>query len=434
MAEFVEILDSIMGSHKTNGIIKWMDENPDERYMYVSPLLSEVDEKSRLQTDLKYITFESPESSGDVPKSEDLLEKLKCGVNICCTHALYLLMDKRHLEEINKHGYIVIIDEELGVIESFDKYSADDVDLLLRDNNISISPTDGMISWIGLPVGNECQYRPFANLCNSKALYAVKRKTKKTDKDDDGKLMVTQLPIELFTSAKRVIIMTYMFEKNILDCFLKLKGIVTKEFEGVETTVVSKEYIRSLITLIPPSPEVKYISMSSGGYKEMNQDSCTLIANYIRGVCRNAGATTTDVMYTFPKEYVSPTRSNGKRIRPKSFVQYSIPKLDIDGQRVKNKQGEDVYITEPCWLYSSCRATNKYSFKWCLVHCYDRYPHKTVNSYLQDYGHSPSSNVFATSEICQWVWRSRVRNGEPIVLAIGSRRMYNLFNKWLLED
>ena len=41
MANEVEILDAIMGSNKTNGIIKWMDNHPNEKYIYISPLLSE---------------------------------------------------------------------------------------------------------------------------------------------------------------------------------------------------------------------------------------------------------------------------------------------------------------------------------------------------------------------------------------------------------
>ena len=35
MAETVEILDSIMGSNKTNGILKWIDSNPNEKYIYL---------------------------------------------------------------------------------------------------------------------------------------------------------------------------------------------------------------------------------------------------------------------------------------------------------------------------------------------------------------------------------------------------------------
>ena len=36
MAEFIEIVDSIMGSSKTNRLLEWIDNNPDERYLYVS--------------------------------------------------------------------------------------------------------------------------------------------------------------------------------------------------------------------------------------------------------------------------------------------------------------------------------------------------------------------------------------------------------------
>ena len=43
MAEFVEVLDSMMGSSKTTGIIKWIEQNPNEKYLYISPLLSEVE-------------------------------------------------------------------------------------------------------------------------------------------------------------------------------------------------------------------------------------------------------------------------------------------------------------------------------------------------------------------------------------------------------
>lgn len=425
MAQYVEILDSIMGSNKTNGIIKWMDEHPDERYMYVSPLLSEVTGDSRLQTDLKYISFEYPESVEGGTKSDDLLNKLKSNVNICCTHSLYLLMDDSHLQEIKARGYVVIIDEELGVIDGLENYSRDDLDYLIAKKDITIGDTDGMISWVGGVVGKDAKYKHLSNLCNSKSVYAAKRQ---------DNVMVTQLPIALFTCAKRVIIMTYMFEGNILDCFLKLKGIEIRPFTEVETTKISKEDIRALITLIPPTEVLRNIKMSYLGYERNSKSDCTKIESYIRNVCRAHHASSFDVMYTFPKKLTDTERSNGKKIRPASFTEYKIIKTDASGNPTLDKHGEHTIITEPCWLYASCRATNKYAFKWCLIHAYDRYPKAPVESYLQDYGHAPSRNVYAISDICQWVWRSRIRNGEPIVLAIASKRMYNLFNQWLEED
>lgn len=123
MADCVEILDSIMGSNKTNGILKWMDNNPDEKFLYISPLLSEVDSNSRLQTDLKHISFEYPDvdiENGIESKSDDLLKKLRSNCNIGATHSLYLSMTEEHLREIESRNYHVVIDEELGVIDSFE--------------------------------------------------------------------------------------------------------------------------------------------------------------------------------------------------------------------------------------------------------------------------------------------------------------------------
>lgn len=426
MAECVEILDSIMGSNKTNGVLKWMDENPDERYLYISPLLSEVDATSRLQTDLKHITFEYPEIDDADTKSDDFLEKLRSNCNIGATHSLYLQMTDEHLYEISSRGYIVIIDEELGVIDSFDTYSPDDLSYLLEKKDIVIDEKDGMISWVGNDVGVRNKYKQFLNLCNSRSVYATKR---------NDTMMVTQLPVNLFTCAKRVIIMTYMFEGNILDCFLRLKSVKTKPFTEVKTSVVNKSDIRNLITLVPPSSELKGIGMSASRYyKETSKDQCKLIANYIRSLARQHGAKSKDVMYTFPKALQKSERKNGKAIRPRDFLEYKLPVIDDSGVQLLDKKGQPKFETLPCWLYASCRATNKYSFKWLLVHAYDRYPNAAVETYLSDYGQPPKRNVFATSEICQWVWRSRIRNGEPIVLGIASKRMYTLFLEWLEKD
>lgn len=427
MAVFVEILDSIMGSNKTNGMLKWMDENPDERYLYISPLLSEVDSSSRLQTDLNHITFEYPDVDaelGIVSKSDDLLDKLRNNCNVGATHSLYLSMTEEHLYEIESRGYVVVIDEELGVIDSFDRYSVDDLTYLLEKGDIIIDAEDGMISWVGNNVGVKNKYKYFSTLCNSKSVYATKR---------NDTMMVTQLPIKLFTCAKRVIIMTYMFDGNILDSFLKLKKVPTKPFTEVETTRVNKSDIKKLITLVPPTDEVSKIGMSAHKYQKNSKEDCIVIANYIRSVCRHYEALSLDVMYTFPKALVETNRKNGKKIRPKSFIEYKLPSLDNNGNQILNK-GKPMFDKYPCWLYASCRATNKYSFKWCLIHAYDRYPNAIVETYLQDYGVTPKRNVFATSEICQWVWRSRIRKGEPIVLAIANKRMYTLFKDWLDEE
>lgn len=422
MAEFVEVLDSMMGSSKTTGIIKWIEQNPNEKYLYISPLLSEVEYGGRIHRDLTTVSFETP-SNDDVAKSDDLLCLLKDGRNIACTHSLYLGMTKEHLKAIEDGKYILLIDEEVDVIEGYNKYNKDDLDYLISKNDISFSESDGMISWIGQPCGKGAKYNEFMHLCNAKALYATKR---------NQAMMVTQLPIKLITCAKRVIIMTYMFKGNILDCFLKLKGVPTKPFTDFKCVERTKEEIRKLVTLKPLPKELASISMSSSGYERMSKADCLKISKYIRNTCQNVKATSQFVMYTFPKaKLTGEDRSKTKnKITPKGYTNF------VEKIETINDKGEMVEETvkHSCWLHSGCRATNDYAHKWCLVHCYDRYPLQSVANYLEDFNCKIDNNVFALSELLQWVWRSRIRKGEPIVVAIGSKRMYNLFVDWLNDE
>ena len=425
MANKVEILDSIMGSNKTNRVLGWIDSNPNERYLYISPLLSEVDNTSRLATNLKHVSFEFPSTDEYDTKTDDLLSKLEVGANISCTHSLYLSMTEKHLDLIEKFEYIVIIDEEVGVIDAFKKYSTDDLAYLNSNGDIEISDEDGMISWVGAELGKKAKYKQFYNLCKAKAVYATKR---------SDTMLVTQMPVELFTRAKRVIIMTYMFNGNVLDNFLKLKKVKVVPFTEVQPTQIDKQEIRELVDLKPLDRKLLKLSMSVYGYDKMDKKGFDLISNYIRSTGLSVGAKAVDTMYTLPKS-VSPVEvKSGKRVAPRGYLTYKTEVLDEDGVVVLDGKGKPKTEDNYCWLHSGCRATNKYAYKWYLVHCYDRHPNLSVETYLKEYGCPVDKNVFALSEMLQWIWRSRIRKGECIVLAIPNTRMHNLFLDWLNQD
>ena len=425
MANKVEILDSIMGSNKTNRVLDWIDSNPNERYLYISPLLSEVDNTSRLATNLKHVSFEFPSTDEYDTKTDDLLSKLEVGANISCTHSLYLSMTEKHLDLIEKFEYIVIIDEEVGVIDAFKTYSTDDLAYLNSNGDIEISDEDGMISWVGAELGKKAKYKQFYNLCKAKAVYATKR---------SDTMLVTQMPVELFTRAKRVIIMTYMFNGNVLDNFLKLKKVEVVPFTEVQPTQIDKQEIRELIDLKPLDRKLLKLSMSVYGYDKMDKKGFDLISNYIRSTGLSVGAKAIDTMYTLPKA-VSPVEvKSGKRVAPRGYLTYKTEVLDEDGVVVLDGKGKPKTEDNYCWLHSGCRATNKYAYKWYLVHCYDRHPNLSVETYLKEYGCPVDKNVFALSEMLQWIWRSRIRKGEGIVIAIPNTRMHNLFLDWLNEE
>ena len=411
MANVVEVLDRLMGSGKTNAIIEWMEQNPTESYIYVSPLLSEVEEGGRLCRSLTNLSFEYPQDDLQT-KGEDMLDMLRAGSNVACTHSLYLSLTEDHLREIKYHGYTVIIDEEVNLINSVTGYTRGDYQWLFDHNHIETDGVTGQVSWVvdeKLPKDNK--YYRFKSYCDNNSMYVTKR---------DNYMMVSQLPISLISCAKRVIILTYMFKGNILDCFLKIKGIQTKDFTDIHLDDSHKRNIKSLITLIEPPKHLVKMKMSKSWYEDkVTSDDILQIERFIYNVASKSKAKSEDVLYTHPKERFESDSKRKILIKPNGYYKKR------DGKGGFNK----------CWLASSTKATNLYADKWCLIHCYNRYPQTPVEAYINDYGNDIGvklkSEVFALSELLQWVWRSRIRKGEPIVLAIGSARMCRIFRCWL---
>lgn len=397
----VEVLDGRMGSKKSTGIIEWIDNNPQEKYLFVSPLLSEVDEGGRIHRDIKKTTFEVPNDK-KCNKSEHLLELLKSGANIACTHSLYLSINNDHLYEISQKGYILIVDEEPNVISPIQHYSASDLRFLKQKDCISVNETDGRVSWKGdrdavSDISNK--YHQFMVYCDSKSLYCAKR---------DGTMMVVQLPIKLFEVAKRVIVLTYMFKGNILDCFFKVKGFNVIPFTEVKLDIPSKEELRKLITLIPPNSALEKYSLSKGWYDKLTTEQAKDVSNYIWNCVRSCKVESEFVAWTVPKDRFDKKSRKKIRIKPRNLMSG--------------------------YLAVNLRATNDYAYKKMMIHCYNRFPHTATESYLQDYGQTVDREVFSLSEMLQWLWRGCIRNNEPMFIAIGNKRMYHIFKGWLDRD
>lgn len=406
----VKIVDSVMGSSKTNLILDWMNENPNNNYIYVTPLLSEIEVGSRVHTRLTNVTLEVPnDDNGN--KSECLYQMLKSGDSIACTHSLYLNMQEKHFEEIANNGYVVVLDEEVNVIDGFDRYSSSDMKWLIEKGDISISDEDGMVSWVGerKSIVGKHKYLDFLKYCDSKSLYCTRR---------SETMAVSQLPVKLFECAKEVIILTYMFEGNILDCFLKLKGFDVEVFDGIQPNKINKSKIKELLTVIPPTDKMNNYSLSSTWYAEANGEQLKDVSNYIRTIANRLNLTSEYVLWTAPKERSVKGKNKSKKlVRPMSYTVY------------KDENGDK----KPCWLAAQTRATNDFRKKSLMVHVYNRRPLVTVSAYLQDYGHPVDLQVFATSELLQWAWRGCIRDGKPMTLAIGSKRMHNYFMQWLCD-
>ena len=407
MTNKLEILDGMCGTGKTTGIFKWILDNPEERYLYVTPFLDEVE--NRAIPVLSSLDFVYPDENKNtkMTKSKNLLEMLTEGRNIAFTHSLFKMMNKRHIEYIKKYDYTIIIDEECDLIEPFSEgYTHADIQYLISKESIKIDTEDlGKIIWIDADIDDikEFKYSKFKNMCQLEMLYSAKK---------SYNCLTVHLPIGLIASAKRVVLMSYRFDHSIMSHFVQMKGLEVVPFTEVELQPFDKKTVRELIDIISFKNEKSYINtniLSSSWYENSSQKDLDLVGNIIRGISKNNKAVKKDVMWCSPSEYAIPSRRNGKRLNPTSF----------GAEATDNSEG--------CWISCSSKATNMYSHKWMLIHAFNRFPNQTLLSYLHNYGFNIDRDEFALSETIQWVWRSRIRNGEPIKLCFIPKRMKDLF-------
>lgn len=405
----IEILDHAMSAGKSLGLINWMLENPQNKYLYVSPMLSEVEE--RIPEDCESLDFISPNTNEHKTKSKHLLDLLKNGENISFTHNLFTDLTKEHLYWINLHKYTLIIDEEVSFIEAYRKYSVGDIISLEKEGFIEIDTGDlGRMIWKWNTMEENTKYSALKRMCDLGMVYCSKR---------DRNMMVIHLPVELITSADRVIVSTYLFDGSIMDCFVKMKGIKTFPFKDIQvdrSTEEVKKLAQERITFINDtrtSKKVRKWSLAHKWWEERaTEQQIKDVDRAIVSLCRASKDSAENIMWTVPKG---------------STMAGDWPK-----KRTIRTGG---YSYKSCYIACSCRATNDLDHKTTLIHAYNRFPPQTIRAYLEDYGFPIDIDQYALSELIQWVWRSAIRKREHgnIQLAILSDRMLNLFKGWLYE-
>jgi len=408
----VEVLDAIMGSGKTQGVIKWMLDNPNQRYLYISPMLTEVEE--RIPKACESLEFTFPTTQDYRTKSEHLLELLKEGCNVSFTHSLFTDLSKRHLEVIREQEYVMVIDEEVSLIEPYSgKYKKGDIVALERAGHVVVHEDQlGRVEWLWEDMTEYTQYSGLKKLCEMEMLYCSKR---------SRDMMVTQLPVALIQCSARTVILSYLFKGSVMESFLKLKGVEISDFTEVtlmKDTSVVLDQARDLIQLckLPSTNNVRNYGMTHTWYtKNATPEQLKKVGGAIRAVYRKVGRE--DLLITLPKESVLKEVENRKNKR------LVIPK-EVNPDEV--------------FLFCGARATNDYSHKTTVVHAYNRYVNTIVKAYLQDYGVDldavPDDDQFALSEMIQWIWRSRIRNDLPIDVYILPLRMEKLLIRWLSGD
>lgn len=425
MNKVIHVLDAMCGSGKSTAVINWMNNNPQKKYLYVSPLLTESEE--RIPYSCAHLDFIYPVTSSTRSKGEHLLELLRDGRNVSCTHEMFKLMTREHTKAVSDGGYTVVIDEEVDMITSHSPYRKEDI-IYLEDMGIAHIDEDNLgrlslESGEGVSIMKGAYYRRLYDLVDMGMVYC------RSDRGSRG-TVVLQLPVELLTSSKEVILLTYMFEGSVMRKFLSLLNIDVKYINKCSNLSMpllkgSEEIIkeaRGLINLRPTPNEssISRMPLTYNFYANIaTKKDYETISKTIFNAFHYSGRKAEETIVTAPEFTFRGTNlvrgSNGRAI-PK-YRKISHPRLPKD-----------------LYLYSKCRATNEYSNKSVAIHAYNRYIQANLQGYFKEYtGEVLDSDMYALSELVQWVWRTRVRKGEPIDLYILSSRMKGLFEEWLYD-
>lgn len=401
-----------MGSGKTSWSIQHINESPFENVLYITPFLNEV-ERIIENTNRD---FKQPSYKGGT-KLQNLNELLACQYDIASTHELFKKLTDESREYIQNGHYTLILDEVLSAIDPYDDIKKDDMKLLQDSGCITIDE-DGFVIWNQDKADYDTQYNRIKILAENKSLLYVNQK-----------LLLWRYPPEIFTLFDNVYILTYLFDASILKNYFDLYHIQYMKKSIVHENdkyVLSDFYIPDTKKYSPlidiyngkmnTNIAQKQNGLSSTWFKIQSKSNNKIIQqlksnlkNYFLNILKAKSDT---IMWTSFKDYQSKLRGKGYA---KEFKTEQLKEVD-------KAYG---------FLACNARATNKYAECYNLAYCVNIYLHPAISQFFYQKGIKVDEDLYGLSEMIQWIWRSRIRNGEKINIYIPSVRMRTLLKSWL---
>lgn len=413
----ITIIDAIMGTGKSTYLIeKVINAQPQRKFLIVLPTLSECERYN------KETTAQTVEPQARSTKSMDLQRLIRQGVNVVTTHSLIQNIDETTLELLRENDYALIIDECLDTVHKYEnKFTASDMKSILTDGYV-YEDEDGFLHW-NETKEEELFHRAYhgrwddiKRLCHLKALMCLRKKNGNLSKD----IIMWTMPIEFFTLFKECYVATYLWNGSIQKNYFDLNHISYKHMTLSDGELVEynsklelekrKQYFELInicsaqrLNAIGKSEKHCRNPLSSSWYKRLKNSEDgrqqlqllkRMLCNYVRNIVR----TPSDLnMWTTFKEHKSLLRGAGYT---KGFVPLN------------------------------SKGTNDYRNKESLAYMVNLFIHPDLTLFFNSYGIQPNEDLYALSELLQWIWRSRIRDGKPINLYLPSSRMRNLISRW----
>ena len=416
----VTVIDSIMGSGKTTSLINMMNENTEEKFIYITPYRDEID---RVIDNCPNRYFETPKNFDKInlktcTKYEDLIKIIEQDINVVSTHALFQTFDENIIKVLKEHKYTLILDEVAQVVEEIN-ISSDDIRMLINDGVITVNENKRII-WLNDNYDGE--FIKYKESFKNGEVYLY-----------GDSVIIWCFPCEIFNCFDKVIISTYLF-RGQLQCYYFQVNNIEFEYKSAVKSINDKgeyefnivdymeEYdYKSLSKLINiyegklnavgEDKDGRKKPLSSTWYKEATGEKLKLVQNntynYFRNICNKKSNEVLWTVFKFRAETPETKNNRMTKIKPNGY----------------NKSFESC----------NCRATNSYRDRDTVAYLINRYNSPVIINFFKDRGAEIDEDAFALSEMLQFIWRTAIRDGKPINVYIPSKRMRTLLKDWLKQ-
>lgn len=394
-----------MGGGKSLSAIDYMNSHLGDRFIYITPYLSEA---ARIKAGCSKLHFVEPSDKlkeFNFKKTLHTQYLIEHGRNITTTHQAFKGYDNEMLDRIRDQGYILIIDENVDILESFD-YSEFDLNMAVEAGYIQND--DGLYSVTDKPYKGRALSELF-RLLRSRELIQI-------NEGDRGSFYYWTLPPRLINSFKEVFILTYLFHGQSIRYFLDIYDIAY-DFIGIERTEDGGYRFGELPGYIP-----EYVSHLKDKLHIYDDEKMNSIGSDFHALSMNWYAKNEDQVEAL-KRNVSNFFNNVNRDIPAKNRLWGSYKGEYSAIRGKGYSRS--------FLTFNTKATNAYRNCNCLVYITNLFMNVNEKKFYQRHGIEVDEDTYALSIMVQWIWRSAIRDGEEVYLYIPSRRMRSLLINWM---
>lgn len=391
----INIIDAPMGSGKTSAAINYINStDKDTKILYITPYLTEV---SRIIENCPNKHFKQPEVYGN--KLNGIKYLFEKGVNIVSTHALFSLFNDEIIDLAYNNNYILIMDEVANVIKSL-PISKYDLETILK--KYASVEDDHLLRWYAKEYNGK--FEDYKRLCDLECVGIY-----------NDNVILWLFPISTFRAFKNIFILTYLFnaqtQKYYFDYYkveynyLYISGDNISNYRFTTEFIKYNKYDYSKLIHICEDKKLNEIgalnySLSKTWY---DRNKNNVLMKKLKNNCLNY----------FTNKLKSPSEYN-------LWTTFKDYRYLISGKGYAKG-----------FLLSNIRATNQYKHKITLAYLINKFFNPYIKNFFLCNNIEIDEDMFALSEMLQWIWRSAIRDGKEINIYIPSKRMRTLLKDWI---